>query len=146
MASVSTEKAAEYVVYHSGSAPSYRKVQDNASSGFTSIPTIDIVELRDPSATESTRLVLAAQIFAACSDSGFFYIKNHGIPQELIDETFLVIKRFFSLDLDTKMEAHSSLNPAIRGYEPMFWTKLDSRTKGGETSLCFLYVKCDGWC
>lgn len=139
MASVSTGKAAEYVFYHSGSEPTYRKVQENASFSFRSIPTIDIVELSNPSATESARLDLAKQISAACSDSGFFYIKNHGIPQELIDETFSVLERFFSLDVDVKMEAHSSLNPAIRGYEPMFWTKLDYRTKGGELSA-ILYV------
>lgn len=57
-----------------------------------------------------------------------------------MQETFQVLKRFFALDLETKMDAHSIKNPAIRGYEPMFWTKLDGRTKGGKFSLFLIYV------
>lgn len=61
---------------------------------------------------------------------GFFYVKNHGIPESLIAETFALLERFFALDLDTKMDAHVHKNPAIRGYEPMGETRLDPRTQG----------------
>ena len=42
-----------------------------------------------------------------------------------------MLKRFFDLDMETKMDAHVQKNPAIRGYEPMFETRLDPKTKGG---------------
>lgn len=74
---------------------------------------------------------IAKNIYEACSECGFFYIKNHGIPPEVIAETFDLLKRFFALDLDVKMDAHVQKNPAIRGYEPMLETRLDPRTQGG---------------
>ncbi|RDW73481.1 hypothetical protein BP6252_07388 [Coleophoma cylindrospora] len=119
----------EYVYFHSGSEATYRKVvpKDQATS-FTSIPVIDIGEIDNPSL--EIRKGIAKEIYDACSTCGFFYIKNHGIPEELIQDTFEVIKRFFNEDLDVKMEAHSQKNPAIRGYEPMFYTKLDPTTTG----------------
>jgi isopenicillin N synthase-like dioxygenase len=100
-------------------------------SGFTSIPTIDLAELDGPPAV---RKRIAEEIYNACHECGFFYIKNHGIPQEVISETFELLKRFFALDLDVKMDAHVQKNPAIRGYEPMLETRLDPRTTGGDFS------------
>ncbi|KAH8197049.1 hypothetical protein TruAng_008800 [Truncatella angustata] len=76
------------------------------------------------------RMKIAKEIFKACHECGFFYIRNHGIPLELITETFSLLRRFFALDLDTKMIAHVQKNPAIRGYEPMLETRLDPRTSG----------------
>jgi isopenicillin N synthase-like dioxygenase len=106
----------------------YRKVADNPT-GFTSIPTIDIANI-DGSLDE--RKAIAKEIYDACSSCGFFYIKNTGIPESAMSDVFALLKRFFALDLDTKMDAHSQKNPAIRGYEPMGETKLDPRTKGGK--------------
>jgi isopenicillin N synthase-like dioxygenase len=74
---------------------------------------------------------IAKEIYEACRSCGFFYIKNHGVPEEVIQSTFATMKRFFALDLDTKMDAHVQKNPAIRGYEPMLETRLDPRTQGG---------------
>ncbi|KAI0482283.1 Clavaminate synthase-like protein [Xylariaceae sp. FL0804] len=120
-------KDTRYVYFHSGSEATYRPVSENPSS-FTSIPTIDLSEIDSPSL--DTRKSIANQIYDACHNCGFFYIKNHGIPQDVAERTFELLKRFFSLDLETKMEAHLQKNPAIRGYEPMGETKLDPRTQG----------------
>lgn len=116
-----------YVYFHSGSEATYRKVADNPLS-FTSIPTIDLAELDSPSPDARKRI--AESIYDACSQCGFFYIENHGVPQHVIIETLDLLKRFFALDIDTKMDAHVQKNPAIRGYEPMLETRLDPRTKG----------------
>jgi isopenicillin N synthase-like dioxygenase len=120
----------EYVYFHSGSEATYRKVvaKDKATS-FTSIPTIDISEIDSPSL--DVRKGIAKEIYNACSSCGFFYVKNHGLSEELVKETFEVLKRFFALDHEIKMDAHVQKNPAIRGYEPMFETRLDPRTRGG---------------
>lgn len=100
-------------------------------TSFTSIPTIDISNI-DGSPTQ--RKAIAAEIREACEKCGFFYVKNHSIPQQEIDEVFDLLKRFFALPHEIKMDAHVQKNPAIRGYEPMLETRLDPRTQGGE--LC----------
>lgn len=115
--------------FHSGSEATYRKVSDNPSS-FTSIPTINLAEIDSPSL--DARKKIAKNIYDACSQVGFFYIENHGVSQDVITETLDLLKRFFALDLDTKMDAHVQKNPAIRGYEPMLETRNDPRTKGGK--------------
>jgi isopenicillin N synthase-like dioxygenase len=98
-------------------------------TGFTSIPTIDVSKI-DGSLNE--KKAIAAEIRQACEECGFFYIKNHKISQESVDETFQLLKRFFALEHEVKMDAHVQKNPAIRGYEPMLETQLDSRTRGGK--------------
>ncbi|XP_078356702.1 uncharacterized protein LOC144641550 [Oculina patagonica] len=45
---------------------------------------------------------LADQIYQAFSTIGFVYLKNHGIPQEVIDSGFEVYDKFFSLSADVK--------------------------------------------
>jgi isopenicillin N synthase-like dioxygenase len=119
------------VYFHSGSEATYRKVSEKPT-GFTSIPTIDISNL---DGTSSQRKAIAAEIREACEKCGFFYIKNHSIPQDTFDEVFESLKRFFALEHDVKMDAHVQKNPAIRGYEPMLETRLDPRTRGGKPTL-----------
>lgn len=98
-------------------------------SSFTSIPTIDLAEI--DSSSLDTKRKLSKAIYDACHECGFFYIQNHGISEEIISDTFALLKRFFALELEAKMDAHVQKNPAIRGYEPMLETRLDPRTKGG---------------
>lgn len=122
------QDAAQYVYFHSGSEATYRKVSEKPSS-FTLIPTIDLAKIDSPSL--EARRAIAKNIYDACHNCGFFYIENHGVSDEVISETFALLKRFFALDLETKMDAHVQKNPAIRGYEPMLETRLDPTTKGG---------------
>ncbi|CAN8096129.1 unnamed protein product [Discula destructiva] len=131
-------KSSQYVYFHSGSEATYRKVADEPTS-FTSIPTIDLAEV-DSSSLE-VRKAIAKEIYDACRTCGFFYIKNHGIPEDIISETFATLRRFFALDLETKMDAHVQKNPAIRGYEPMLETRLDPTTKG-DTKEAFTMGDC----
>ena len=128
-------KEDEYVFYHSGSTPTYRKVTTDPTqtSPIVEIPTIDISAIDSPDI--SVREGLANELHRACVTCGFFYLKNHGLSEDLQRETFEIMKKFFALDLESKMDAHVQKNPAIRGYEPMFETKLDPRTKGGKRTL-----------
>lgn len=50
------------------------------------IPVIDFAPFRDgsPEDAEAT----AKKIFEAFRDVGFAYLKNHGVPQEVVDEAF----------------------------------------------------------
>ncbi|KUI71077.1 hypothetical protein VM1G_06794 [Cytospora mali] len=120
-----------------GSETTYRKVAEKPSS-FTSIPTIDLSNIDSPSPED--RKKIAKEIYDACHNCGFFYVQNHGIPEQVVSETFDLLKRFFALDLETKMDAHVQKNPAIRGYEPMMETRLDPRTKGGKFLRPFFQI------
>lgn len=62
-------------------------------------------------------------IFQACLDCGFFYVINHGISQELMDEVFGMSKRFFELPLNEKMKLLR--NEKHRGYTPVLDELLD---------------------
>ena len=40
-----------------------------------------------------------AKIGAACQEIGFFYVVDHGVPRELMEEAFAESRRFFALPL-----------------------------------------------
>nr|POE62201.1 putative 2-oxoglutarate-dependent dioxygenase [Quercus suber] len=59
----------------------------------------------------------------ACLDSGFFYIVNHGINQEFMDEVFAQSRRMFEQPLSEKMK--HLRNEKHRGYTPILDELLD---------------------
>ncbi|OVA12445.1 Isopenicillin N synthase [Macleaya cordata] len=63
----------------------------------------------------------------ACLDSGFFYVINHGITQEFIDEVFEQSRRFFDLPIDDKMRLLR--NEKNRGYTPVLDELLDPKNQ-----------------
>ena len=62
--------------------------------GVEEIPVIDIAGLADGG--EAGLRAVAAEMLAAAEATGFFYIRNHGIPQGLIDDVFATAARFFA--------------------------------------------------
>uniref|UniRef100_A0A5B7BEV8 Putative sexual differentiation process protein isp7-like isoform X1 n=1 Tax=Davidia involucrata TaxID=16924 RepID=A0A5B7BEV8_DAVIN len=58
-----------------------------------------------------------------CLDSGFFYVINHGISQEFMDEVFAQSKMFFNLPISEKMKLLR--NEKHRGYTPVLDEYLD---------------------
>jgi len=102
-------------------------------SGTDSIPVIDISALvraetaanspadNDISQTSVDEDVRSAAdaIGAALQSSGFFYVRNHGVPQSLIDSLWRVSKQFFALPLEEKMKIDMKLGGrAWRGFFP----------------------------
>lgn len=72
----------------------------------SAIPIIDIGGLRSGSHAMYRG---AAQAFLDAAQSiGFFYVKNHGVPQELIDRAFEVSRQFFALPQNEKEQARIS--------------------------------------
>ncbi|PLB50347.1 2OG-Fe(II) oxygenase family oxidoreductase [Aspergillus steynii IBT 23096] len=88
------------------------------SADANEIPIIDLSRLRSPLLKE--RKKLAGQIYDACTNVGFFYIKNHGIPEDLISELHSVTRRFFSLSDDQKMKYYVGKSKKYRGYMPLY--------------------------
>jgi isopenicillin N synthase-like dioxygenase len=89
---------------------SYAIVSDEVreASGFDEIPMIDLSLPRDE---------LVARLRDACTRVGFFYIKNHGIPQDTIDRVFAAAQAFFHLDEEVKRRCHFTNTKALCGYE-----------------------------
>ncbi|VTY37490.1 2-oxoglutarate-dependent ethylene/succinate-forming enzyme [Xylophilus ampelinus] len=51
-----------------------------------------------------------AQLRDACRNVGFFYIRGHGVPQELIDGCFAASKEFHALPLERKLAVRQDVN------------------------------------
>jgi isopenicillin N synthase-like dioxygenase len=89
----------------------------------TEIPLIDI-EGTFGDDLERKKAV-AWEIHKACVDTGFFYVINHGIPQEVLDDHLAMAAQFFDLPLEDKMKIDSKFQHSTRGYEPMAAQTLD---------------------
>lgn len=86
-------------------------------SDFDSVPVIDFGGMLgdDPAEKEAVAMALRD----AASNVGFFYIRNHGVPQALIDAMFAEAPRFFGLPLDEKMAMHVKKSSTMLGYVAM---------------------------
>jgi isopenicillin N synthase-like dioxygenase len=88
-----------------------------ARVSVASLPIIDISGLSSTRASD--REAVGAQLRAACLDKGFFYVKNHGVSEPLVDEVFAETAAFFALPAEQKAEVDRSKSKANRGYEPL---------------------------
>jgi len=81
---------------------------------LTEVPVVDLgpAWTGDPSA----RRGVTAEIATACSDIGFFYVRNHGIARDDIERIFQTAADFHSLPLDAKMEVSVTKNNHFQGY------------------------------
>lgn len=76
----------------------------------------------------------------ACLDCGFFYVINHGMSEEFMDEVFAQSKQFFELPISEKMKLLR--NEKHRGYTPILDELLDPEHQlQGENlmTLCCMY-------
>ncbi len=104
-------------------------------TAFSEIPMIDISGLVDGSDSEG----VAREIGKACEEVGFFYVKNHGIPAELIDRMYLVTQRFFDLPMEEKQRLNvANSGQTLRGYIPPYGENLDP-TKSRDLKEAFDY-------
>ncbi|XP_047310775.1 probable 2-oxoglutarate-dependent dioxygenase At3g50210 [Impatiens glandulifera] len=92
------------------------------ATDFKSIPIVDISQLLakwdDPDMTNDIGVInVVQQLDRACRDSGFFYVKGHGIPDSLVEEVRKVSHRFFSLPNDEKLNVKLSPATGYRGYQ-----------------------------
>ncbi len=87
---------------------------------------IPVVDLTDSFSTDFLkRKAVAWEIHKACRDTGFFYIRNHGIPESVLQEQLGWGQKFFALPMDAKMAIKKQQTHMRRGYEPMLTQILD---------------------
>ena len=90
------------------------KLIDNCN---VSIPIIDISSLRMAINYVDKNSDVIQQIKKACTEIGFFYIKNHGVPDNLISYLEKLSRDFFSLPNEVKREISMDKGgSAWRGY------------------------------
>jgi isopenicillin N synthase-like dioxygenase len=87
------------------------------------IPVIDLAP--SFSASVIDRQSVADQIRKACTTSGFFYIKNHGVSQSASSGILEQSKRFYDeLNLEQKEELHIMKSKLGLGWEPSEYTSI----------------------
>ncbi|EME48025.1 hypothetical protein DOTSEDRAFT_32356 [Dothistroma septosporum NZE10] len=94
---------------------------------FSEIPNISLVDPED-------RII--AQLRDACTRVGFFYIKDHGVPEDVMDQIFKTAKAFFDQPSDVKNEINYKRSPVMHGYEPMAEVRTDE-TKQADLNEAF---------
>lgn len=131
-----------------GSIMGTRKVREpDKSTTFQELPIIDLADMESPEA--SRRVALAAKVYDACTRVGFFYIKNHGIPNASTKRVTGEAARFFKqLSVERKMKLSRAHNEYHLGYGDFEKEKKAnaSRLHQFESFLCGREVAFDREC
>ncbi|WRX34922.1 Oxoglutarate/iron-dependent dioxygenase - like 10 [Theobroma cacao] len=90
----------------------------NGAEAPIKVSALNCIDLSNPDIHHSVSLLKQA-----CLDCGFFYVVNHGISQEFMEEVFAQSKNFFHLPLNEKKELLR--NEKHRGYTPVLDELLD---------------------
>lgn len=81
------------------------------------IPIIDLAAFLNQESTVEKRLKVAQDLVSACRHVGFVYIKNHGVPEDQLEQAFAISKKFYDLPTEQKMKApHPPGWSVHRGY------------------------------
>ena len=94
----------------------------DGGGGMTTIPIVDVspLALGDEAGTQR----VAAEIGAACRETGFFYVAGHPVPPSLIEDAFAASADFFARP-DGEKRAVLYTAEGNRGYVPMKGEALD---------------------
>ncbi|XP_068656360.1 2-oxoglutarate-dependent dioxygenase 33 isoform X2 [Aristolochia californica] len=92
------------------------------ATDFKSLPIIDVRPLldrcNDPTMVEDKGVIEVVKMLdRACRETGFFYVKGHGIPESLINEVRDVTHKFFHLPSEEKVRIKLSAETGYRGYQ-----------------------------
>ena len=86
--------------------------------------TLPIIDF-EPFRKETNKVKVARPINQACRDSGFFYLKNHGLDDHIIDSCFAAAAEFFALPVEKKSEISIDRSPCHRGWYHLYEEILD---------------------
>lgn len=91
--------------------------EDSNPMSALCLPEIDFSGYRFGDAEK--RRQIADEISAASREFGFFYLRNHGIPEEAMVAGFSAAHSFFNEPLGLRMACRSAARNQNRGYQPM---------------------------
>ncbi len=104
------------------------------TSAPITIPVIDFGPFI--SGTTAQQQQVAQEIYQACHHVGFMYLKQHGVPRDLLDRVFGQSQRFFARPLAEKEQLAWSSEFSNRGYVGMLRERLDPN-QPGDLKECF---------
>jgi isopenicillin N synthase-like dioxygenase len=93
---------------------------------------IPLIDLQPINGDAAARKDLAAKVKAAAENNGFFYVYNHGIPEDLIQSALAHAKDFFAQPVEEKEKSSFHLSgKQSSGYHGVGTTQINSKeTKG----------------
>ncbi|KAL1666184.1 hypothetical protein GGF50DRAFT_113432 [Schizophyllum commune] len=100
----------------------------NAQTNFQSVPIIDLTDAASPD--PELRWQVALNIRDACINVGFFYVSNHGIPDETFTDVLSAMKTFYGQPLKKKEELENKKQPNLMGYSPLLSGNNDPSNSG----------------
>lgn len=110
--------------------PEYRRVS-TAPPRLPSDDEIPVIDLVGIDGDLDARTVLAGKIRAAAQNTGFFYIKNHGMSEEMIAGALTQAKAFFHQPQEEKEKVSNFKLMHMDGYHAIGTTQVNkSETKG----------------
>ncbi|HTQ70023.1 MAG TPA: 2-oxoglutarate and iron-dependent oxygenase domain-containing protein [Acidocella sp.] len=95
---------------------------------FHEIPVIDFGAMQGDDLAAKQNV--ASALYEAATKVGFFYIKNHGVPEAIIKAMFDAGPAFFALPLEEKMKLHVKLSSNNSGYTPLLEENVNPKAKG----------------
>ncbi|XP_057845666.2 2-oxoglutarate-dependent dioxygenase 33 [Cryptomeria japonica] len=92
------------------------------ASEFKSLPVIDVGPLLEKTedsemANDQSVAEVARQLDKACRETGFFYVKGHGVPDHILKEVRDLCREFFHRPSDEKEKIKMSSSTGYRGYQ-----------------------------
>jgi isopenicillin N synthase-like dioxygenase len=105
-----------------------------ADTHFPPIESLPIIDLAPWYHDDTGKRLIASQVHFACLNTGFFYIKNHGIPASVIENTFQAAHKFFLLPEEVKLRVHFERTHFLRGYIPL---RGEGKNHGGDLKEAF---------
>lgn len=118
--------------------PQYRQVS-TAPPRKPTAEEIPIIDLSSIDGDEASRTAIAAQVRAAAENTGFFYVKNHGISENIISGALDRVKTFFDQPLEEKEEALFSRCGRAGGYHGVGSTQINRTETAGK--ICVFEAK-----
>lgn len=110
--------------------PQYRQVATTPPRKPTA-EEIPIIDLSNLDGNYESRAAIAAKVKAAAENTGFFYVKNHGIPERIISGAMDRVKAFFDQSLNEKEEVLFSKCGRAGGYHGLGSTQINRTETAG---------------
>ncbi|KAE8153270.1 2OG-Fe(II) oxygenase superfamily protein [Aspergillus avenaceus] len=115
--------------------PEYRRVSTAPPRPPTN-DEIPVIDLSPIDGDQQARGELATKVRAAAENTGFFYIKNHGISEELIGDALSQAKAFFNQSVDEKKKVDRKKFKHFAGYHGLGSTQIN-RTESQDRKETF---------
>ena len=102
----------------------------------SALPIIDFTPFLSANSTNEEKKYIAQEIDKACREVGFFYLKGHGIPRELIAAMLDRAREFFETATMEEKESIAIRSLKEGGDNARGWLRVDGGEKGSHEVLC----------